>query len=325
MLKTVLKRLVPIADIIGAPIIFLAALVLRIVRRAGTHRTPVARLIFDTVGIFPIRDHYYEPMFNPSHLRHPLRIDRPLPGIDFNVSKQLETLKQFSYSDELRLLPREKPASRQGCFYFNNPSFGPGDSECLYSTVRLFSPRKIIEIGAGSSTLMFREALRANRRERPSRNCEHICIEPFPQRWLVQLEDIAVLHQPLESIDPALFSELEQNDIVFIDSSHVIRPQGDVLYEYLQILPALRSGVLVHIHDIFSPKDYLDDWILLERKLWNEQYLVEAFLTCNGSFEIIAALNFLKRHYPREISSAFPVLAECLDSAEPASLWIRKI
>ena len=98
--------------------------------------------------------------------------------------------------------------------------------------------------------------------------------------WLNDVSGIEVLRQRVEQMDKQLFLELEENDILFIDSSHMIRPQGDVLCEYLEILPTLRPGVLVHIHDIFTPRDYPDEWLIDEVKLWNEQYLLEAFLSC---------------------------------------------
>ena len=91
------------------------------------------------------------------------------------------------------------------------------------------------------------------------------------------------------------FAKDKKNDILFIDSSHIIRPQGDVLFEYLEILPILNPGVVVHIHDIFSPKDYLDNWIINDHLFWNEQYLLEAFLSFNNNSPFIdGLLNALK-------------------------------
>ena len=110
---------------------------------------------------------------------------------------------------------------------------------------------------------------------------------------------------------------------MFIDSSHIIRPQGDVLFEILEILPVLSSGVIVHIHDIFSPKDYPDKWILKEHRLWNEQYLLEAFLSNNRDFEIIGSLNYLMHNYPKELKSVSPILNK-QENREPGSFWIRK-
>ena len=145
---------------------------------------------------------------------------------------------------------------------------------------------------------MAREALAQNLREDASYNCRHICIEPYEMDWLDGVSGIEVLCQKIEQMDNQLLLELEKDDILFIDSSHVIRPQGDVLCEYLEILPILKPGVMVHIHDIFTPRDYLDHWLIDEVKLWNEQYLLEAFLSCNSQFEIIAALNFLSYRHP---------------------------
>ena len=113
-----------------------------------------------------------------------------------------------------------------------------------------------------------------------------------------------VIRQPVETVDKTIFTCLESNDILFIDSSHIIRPQGDVLCEYLQILPVLQPGVLVHVHDIFTPKDYLDEWLREQGLFWNEQYLLEAFLSGNTDYEIIAALNFLKHHHWDRISTS---------------------
>jgi hypothetical protein len=112
------------------------------------------------------------------------------------------------------------------------------------------------------------------------------------------------------------------NDILFIDSSHVIRPHGDVLFEYLQVLPSLNKGVVVHIHDIFSPKNYPSRFLKDEVKFWNEQYLLEAFLTHNDSWEVIGSLNYLHHNYYKNLKSVAPFLSP---EREPGSFYIRKI
>ncbi len=103
----------------------------------------------------------------------------------------------------------------------------------------------------------------------------------------------------------------------------MIRPQGDVLFEYFEILPILKPGVLIHIHDIFTPKDYLEEWIQ-SVCFWNEQYVLEAFLSYNSEFKIIGALNFLKHHYPDELTEACPVLRQQLEFREPGSFWLTR-
>ena len=115
--------------------------------------------------------------------------------------------------------------------------------------------------------------------------------------------------------------ELDRNDILFIDSSHVIRPQGDVLFAYLELLGSLKSGVIIHIHDIFTPRDYLARWLLTESKLYNEQYLMEAFLSYNDQFRVIASLNHLWHHYPDQLGQVCPILRSEPDH-EPVSFWL---
>lgn len=314
----------PIIDIVLAPFTLLAVLLMKIIRRLGVWRMPISKFIFTHVGIYPIRDHYYEPMFNyKKHLWHSLRNERHLPGIDINENVQLHWLDQFDYAEELMRIPQNQTHDR--LFYYKNPNFSEGDAECLYSLIRLNRPKKIIEIGSGFSTMMAREAIKKNQLEDSNYKCQHICIEPYEMPWLNTIDGIEVLRQKVEETEASLFQQLGANDILFIDSSHIIRPQSDVLMEYLEILPILNIGVLIHIHDIFTPYDYLDHWLIDEMKLWNEQYLLEAFLSCNSKFEIILALNFLSHKHPVKLANKFPMLRGNVEQAEPRSIWIKKI
>jgi len=169
---------------------------------------------------------------------------------------------------------------------------------------------------------MTKNAIEANIKENPKNICVLLCIEPYEMKWLESL-DIKVIREKVENVDKQIFLELGQNDILFIDSSHMIRPQGDVLVEYLEILPVLKSGVLIHIHDIFTPKDYSDDWVRRDIRLWNEQYILESFLTCNEQFEIIGALNYLNYNYYAELAEKCPILKNEKNS-DPGSFWIIK-
>lgn len=313
----------PIIDIFTAPLVFVSALVMKAVRKAGVEKMKLSLMALDYVGIFPVRNQYYEPMINPKSLRYSLRSERELPGIDLNISEQLELLDSFAFSDELKELSK-KPKS-EGTFYFDNPSFLSGDAEYLYNIIRHYKPNKIIEIGSGYSTLMATHAITKNKEEDNSYDCRHICIEPYEMSWLEGLDNVEVVRELVEVTDIKKFNELNENDILFIDSSHIIRPQGDVLFEFLQILPILSSGVVVHIHDIFTPQDYLDEWLIKQRKLWNEQYLLEAFLSCNTEYKVIGALNYLKHNYPEQLAEKCPILATQLDQREPGSFWIKRI
>jgi hypothetical protein len=239
------------------------------------------------------------------------------------VVDQLTLLDRFCFQSELQEIPWSR--TRELEYYFDNPNFGPGDAEYFYSIVRLMRPSSIIEVGSGLSTLLAEKAVSASRIQVPSYRCRHICIEPYEMPWLEKISGLEVIRQRLEDVDIELFLQLRRGDILFIDSSHVIRPQGDVVSAYLQILPRLASGVLIHVHDIFTPRDYPEEWLVNEVRLWNEQYLLEAFLTMNSEFRVIGAVDFLSRHHWQEISQKCPILGKKRLPCPPASFWIERV
>lgn len=305
-------------DILTCPFVYPAAWLLKTLRRVGVHRFPRCRNALWRVGVFAIRDHFYEPRFDHRRLKRPLENARPLQGIDWNVSGQLRNLSSFSCAHELVDIPKTKPGSLE--FYFNNGTFESGDAEYWYQLIRATKPRRIFEVGSGNSTLMAIKAIRKNRDEDPRYTCKHVCVEPYSVSWLEQT-GVEVIREKVEDLAVEFFAELDHNDILFIDSSHVIRPQGDVLYEYLELLPTLRKGVIVHIHDIFTPRDYLSRWVKDEIKFWNEQYLLEAFLTENRSWEILGACNFLHHNHFDQLKRIAPYVTP---DREPGSFYIRR-
>lgn len=319
-MKKLIRRFIPIAiaDIILVPFVYPAALLLKNIRRGGLHRLPYCKTALMNVGVFPIRNHYYEPQFDNRNPIPEFSQDRNLPGINWNISEQLEMLERFIFSQELVDIPQEKPDTLK--FYLNNGAFVSGDAEYWYQLIRTIKPKRIFEVGSGNSTLMAVDAIRRNRDDEPNYKCKHICIEPYEMPWL---EDtgVSVVRKKVEEVEVEFFSELQENDILFIDSSHVIRPQGDVLFEYLELLPSLNRGVIVHIHDIFSPKNYPKQWLENEVKFWNEQYLLEAFLSHNNSWKVLGALNYLHHHHYEELKSIAPFLTP---DRKPGSFYIQK-
>jgi hypothetical protein len=305
-------------DVVVAPAAGLSALILRMVRREGLQKLPMCRRVLDRTGVYPVLDHYYEPLFRVDRLRHSLRKARDLTGIDWNEAGQLAFLDEFHYVDELHALQDRPPGDRWPDF--GHGFFAGGDAEYLYSVIRHFEPKRIIEIGCGQSTLVATAAVTANAAENPTYRCDHLCVDPHGPPWLDEL-NVVVHRGPVEELPLQAFDVLEPNDLLFIDSTHVIRPQGDVLYELLSVLPRLRPGVVVHVHDIFTPFDYPDAWVRDERRLWNEQYLLEAFLSCNSQFRILGALNFLKHQHYDRLSAKCPFLTP---QSEPGSFYFSK-
>ncbi len=318
-MKKILKNKIVLAvvDLLTSPFTLLAAVWLKLVRK-GLGKMPVSEAVFMKVGVLPVVDHYYEPLINPKkHLEVPSGRDRDLPGLDLNEEGQLDLLQAFTYQEELLSFPME--ASGELSFHYNNHSFESGDAEYLYNMVRYFKPARIIEIGSGHSSLLVKNALEYNRKESPEYACKHTCIEPYEMPWL-EKTGVEVIRKKVEEVDLSFFKNLRKEDILFIDSSHMIRPQGDVLREYLQILPILHPGVIVHIHDIFTPADYPDEWIYGHR-FWNEHNLLEAFLSFNTAFKVIGAVNYLHHHHREKLAQKCPVLAK-QPGREPGSFWI---
>ncbi len=289
----------------------------------ANHRPGLVRFqrFSDRAG-FQLRSaHYYEPTYRESDLPAVTTGERNLPGIDFRPAAQLELLSRCNFQAELTAIPVE--AGGPGQFGYRNQMYGFGDAEMLYNMIRLHKPKRIYEIGSGYSTLMARLAIGANRVTDPAYECEHLCIEPYEVPWLERI-GVTVLRERVEQIELALFDRLEAHDILFIDSSHVLRPRGDVLREYQEIVPRLAAGVLIHVHDIFTPCDYPEPWLRGERRLWNEQYLLEAFLAYNQEFEIVSALNWLKHNHFGAMAAACPMLA-LNPEAEPGAFWFRRV
>ena len=260
---------------------------------------------------------YYGPFVSPGDIRRPLDDERNIPGLDLDLNAQTSFLSRLDYGDELIELPDNGDDELQ--YSYRNGMFGPGDAEILYGIIRHLKPKRIVEIGAGSSTLIAQEAIRKNKQESKNYTCTHICVEPYENPWLEKL-GIEVIRKKVEDLPISFFEALEENDILFVDSSHVVKPQGDVLFEVFDVYGSINSGVYVHVHDIFTPRDYPREWIVDDRKLWHEQYLLEAFLSFNDEFEIVCALNWIWKNHPELLTRACPVLTNRIPN-NPGSFW----
>jgi predicted O-methyltransferase YrrM len=312
------QLVIRVVDLAVWPFAYAVGVLLREMRSRGLQFFPRTKRALLRAGVMPIRNHYYEPLFDPAALSRDLDANRALPGIDWNLDEQLEILDRMRYGDELRALEGASFGPRR--FTYGNNYFSAGEVEFWYSWVRRFKPKRIYEIGSGYSTMVALAAIRRNREEDPDYACRHIAFEPFENAWLAEC-DVELRRQKAEDVDPDLFGELASGDVLFIDSSHVIRPQGDVVFELLEVLPRLAPGVVVHIHDIFSPRDYPRHWVFDLNLLWNEQYMLEAFLSMNMSYRIVGALNLLSRKHYDRLSAACPLLTP---AHTPTSFYIRR-
>ncbi|MDP9042762.1 MAG: class I SAM-dependent methyltransferase, partial [Bacteroidota bacterium] len=184
-LRKFLEPIYPILDILLFPFTWIASVLLFAIRKMRISNMPASKWIFKKVGVFPITNHYYEPLFNDRLLKMPLDRDRFLPGIDWNDEEQLRLLNKFHYQRELEAIPYKK-SNTDYSFYYGNPSLRPGDAEYLYCMIRNFRPSRFIEIGSGYSTLLVQKAVSDIKFQDPGYNIEHICIEPYEMPWLEQ-------------------------------------------------------------------------------------------------------------------------------------------
>lgn len=227
------------------------------------------------------------------HIR-PIHYYEPLPDFRAITLEQIQRRRNYSaidlrWDDQLRLLRELKPyAAELSGVDLTNDYFSGLDAIVYYSLIRHLNPRRVIEIGSGYSTRFAAKALARN-----ANGAKLTCIEPNPERLNGHALNVELIQKRVEEIEVDFFSQLEANDILFIDSSHTVKFGSDVCYEFLDVLPVLRPGVWVHVHDIFFPHDYPEEWILKRRLALNEQYLLEAFLSFNHEFQVALANRWL--------------------------------
>jgi len=293
------------------------------------------------MGINVTPNHFYWPVPDVAELeRREWPIYTTPPGCNFHLREQLDLAKVFAscYVPELKWDERATPDS----YHYHNGYFESCDAEVAYCMVRHWKPRRIIEIGSGYSTRVMAQALRANR-ERDRVPGELLTIDPHPERLpengLGEL--VTVVPERVQNLDLALFESLGADDILFVDSSHVVSVGSDVVREYLQIFPRLTSRVLVHLHDIFLPADYPRSAVLENLWFWSEQYLLQAFLAFNPEFEVLWSASAMQLSHARTMEMCFPKWAESytemprgkrrfIPTADgnrvwPSSFWMRRV
>lgn len=309
--------LIKLADIVATALISLIGPFLRVIGKWPSNYPRFQRKA-DRIGVHVRSSHYYHPTYADADLPADVTSPRSLPGLDLAEERQLALLASFRFQDELAGLVANTGSPLD--FTYENNQYSHGDADSLYSMIRHFKPRRFFEIGSGNSSRVAHQAMARNKTDDPTYYCRHVCIEPYEMPWLEQLGP-QIIRERVQDLPLDLFDELEAGDILFIDSSHVIRPFGDVLIEFQQIIPRLAAGVLVHVHDIFTPRDYPEKWLRDERRLWNEQYLLEVLLTNSGRYRTLLALNWMNYRHPEAVCDAFPILRK--HSSEPGAYWFE--
>jgi hypothetical protein len=258
------------------------------------------------LGINITPNHFYWPVPDVTELETREWAVYPMPpGCNFRLRNQVALARHFAHTYVPELEWNAKPTSDS--YHYNNGYFESCDAEVAYCMVREWKPRRIIEIGSGFSTRAMAQAARANR-EHDGVAGELITVDPHPERLPENgLGDVVtVVADRVQRLDIRLFEQLRSGDMLFIDSSHVVSVGSDVVREYLQILPRLSPGVLVHVHDIFLPSDYPRTAVLENLWFWSEQYLLQAFLSFNSEFEVLWSASAMQLSHARTLDQCFP-------------------
>lgn len=285
-------------------------------------RTGIGADLCRKFGFQPIRLHYYQPIPRYETLPDSVFTEpQTLPGIPLNRDRFSATLKHLSEKSAETQWPDK--AGALGQYHTNNDNFGFSSAALLHTMIRTHNTRKVIEIGGGFSSLISLHALRLNH----GNDFRFDCVEPYPWTWLEETlraqSGARLLKQPVEQLDPDLLADLAENDILFIDSSHCVRLASDVNFLFLQVIPRLKPGVIVHIHDIYIPYEYPRVHFHGRQKLfWNEQYLLQALLTDNPRLEVILPGFFVQKDMENEFAAAFPAY-DPVKHRRTSSFWMR--
>ena len=271
--------------------------------------------------------HYYSPLPDlPSVKRNLARWYKQSdsPGIDWNLQEQLKLAESIAHYDcEANTLPPFDQVTQGGY----GPGYGEVEAHLLYMILRYLKPSRYIEVGSGVSTVYAQYALRANR-ERDGVESNMMCVEPYPNdtlRELVSRQGVRLRECEVQDIEFSAFQKLAANDVLFIDTSHVSKKDSDVDFLYLEVLPRLQKGVVIHIHDMPFPMPAIprespmfDTYIF-----WNESALVKAFLMYNTAFQIIMCQSYLHQLQPEVLKRLVSIYKP--HSHFPSSLWLRRV
>ncbi len=273
------------------------------------------------LGAFPA-GHYYSPIPARADVSDAIENNRShssLHGIRIRHQSQLSLLNELAgfYPN----IPYNfRPESADEKYYYDQEFFGYTDAIMLFCMIQKHRFKNIIEVGSGFSSAAILDAYHAS----GISDYRLTLIEPFPERVNALIgskpnQHVELIESAVQNCNLDRFRSLEAGDLLFIDSSHVVKFQSDLHYLLFQVLPVLKSGVLVHFHDVFFPFEYPESW-LLDGRYWNECYFLQAFLTNNDQWEIELFNNYLNTTQEDVLTQLMPL---CQNN-HGGSIYIRK-
>jgi predicted O-methyltransferase YrrM len=278
------------------------------------------------------RKKYYDPAgYPPGHFYSPIN-DRESLKDYFESIDYKNQINEVNIDDEKivdhwkAMLPYllnvrfEEHPTENSFYHLAQDAFCYGDAAIYESMIHLLKPARIIEIGAGYSTAVALDALK-----KTGAQCSLTACDPYPEllkKILNGRENTIKIHaKKAQDLPQVLFEKLAKNDILFLDTTHVIKTNSDVVFEFFNILPKLAVGVILHLHDIFWPFEYPKEWIMDDARSWNELYFFRAWLTNNDSWEIIFFNDYFKHFHGQRVMNDYPAFFK----NSGGSIYLRKV
>jgi len=272
--------------------------------------------------MYPV-GHYYSPVPDINEVLrdfsrlYPVNQPRELPGIDLNDTGQVDLLRQLQpFMAEAPFGEGRQPGLR---YHYDNGFYSYTDALFLYGMMRHLQPRRIVEVGSGFSSCAI---LDTNERFLQNRT-ELTFVDPYPaalKKMIHPGDDIHLLAQRIQDVDVAVFTSLDENDILFIDSTHVAKVGSDVNYYLFEVFPRLKPGVIIHVHDVYYPFEY-PQFCILRGMYWNENYMLRAFLSHSDAYQIQLFSHYLALFHLAALEALHPL---CLKNVG-GNLWLKKI
>lgn len=265
--------------------------------------------------------HYYSPIPSPEEIEshYSKAPSDSILGVDLNKNGQRKLLEQFA--ELYDALPFSTHASGDSRYHYENGWFSYSDAIFYSCFLQSFRPRSVVEIGSGFSSAVLLDTVDSFFDVPP----KITFVEPYPDRLKSLLkgadeENHLILNQKVQDVPIELFCDLKANDLLFVDSSHVIKCGSDLEVIMFEILPQLKPGVFVHFHDVFFPFDYPKEWIG-DGLYWNENYLLRAFLSYNSQWQIRFFNTYVHHAFGDFIAEKMPLTMKNLGG----SLYLERL
>ena len=268
--------------------------------------------------------HFYSPVVDVVSDIQPRRSkilgERKLEGLELRLDEQRKLFLRLK--PHIHTIPFSDIKQVDKRYYYDNTSFTFGDAVFYWSMISIMRPRRIIEIGSGFTSALALDAI-----EILKLDTKCTFIDPYPKLVNEVAAPIDLPHEviaiKIQDVSLLMFDELKENDILFIDSSHVTKTGSDVLYEITEIIPTLHPGVIIHFHDCFFPFEYPEAWIIEDNKSWNELYFLQAFLMFNNKYKILFFNDFFVKESTSDIDGLGLNIAGRIKINPGGGLWIR--